>query len=85
MSVFCFEEDPCHERPVIRDGALVVVKVCCIVKDGCSVAIKIEPLRYLQHVLALVPTAVQFNIPDSERSTISGWRNGGDWIIDGPS
>ena len=46
MSVFCFDEDPCQARPVIRDGALVVVNVCRIVKEGCSVAISMEPLRY---------------------------------------
>jgi hypothetical protein len=43
MSVFCLDDEPCQPRPVIRDGALVVVKVCSIVKDGCRVAIKIEP------------------------------------------
>jgi hypothetical protein len=43
ISVFCFDDDPCQASPVIRDGALVVVNVCNIVKDGCNVAIRIEP------------------------------------------
>ena len=47
MSVLAFEDDPCHARPVILDGALVVVNVCKIVKDGCNVAMRMEPLRYL--------------------------------------
>ena len=47
MSVFCFDEDPCQASPVILEGALVVVKVCSIVKDGRSVAIRIEPFIYL--------------------------------------
>lgn len=46
MSVFCLDDDPCHASPVILDGARVVVNVCRMVKDGCSVAISIEPLRY---------------------------------------
>lgn len=50
MSVFCLDDDPCHARPVILDGALVVVKVCRMVNDGCNVAIKIDPLRYLCRV-----------------------------------
>ena len=47
ISVFCLEEDPCQASPVIRDGALVVVKVCSIVNDGCRVAINMEPFKYL--------------------------------------
>jgi hypothetical protein len=47
MSVFCFDEEPCHDRPVILDGALDVVKVCNIVKAGCNVATNIEPFKYL--------------------------------------
>ena len=47
MSVFCLDADPCHARPVIREGALVVVRVCNIVNEGCRVAIRMEPLRYL--------------------------------------
>lgn len=48
MSVFCFDEEPCHARPAIRDGARDVVNVCNIVKAGCNVATRIEPLRYLE-------------------------------------
>lgn len=50
MSVLCLDEDPCHASPVILDGALVVVNVCNIVNDGCNVAIRIEPLRYLDEL-----------------------------------
>lgn len=46
ISVFCFEEDPCHASPVIGDGPLEVLRVCNMV-NGCSVAIRMEPLRYL--------------------------------------
>lgn len=46
ISVFCLDEDPCHARPVMRDGGLFVVKVCSIVKEGRRVAIRMEPLRY---------------------------------------
>lgn len=45
ISVFCLDDDPCQASPVILEGALVVVRVWRIVKDGCRVAIKIEPLR----------------------------------------
>lgn len=45
MSVLCFDEDPCQDSPQMREGALFVVKVCNIVKDGRKVAISIEPLR----------------------------------------
>jgi hypothetical protein len=48
MSVFCFDEEPCHDKPVILDGALDVVNVCSMVNAGCNVATNIEPLRYLQ-------------------------------------
>jgi hypothetical protein len=48
MSVFCFDDEPCHDKPVILEGALDVVNVCSIVKAGCNVATNIEPLRYLQ-------------------------------------
>lgn len=46
MSVFCFDDDPCHAKPVIFEGALLVFRVCKIVKDGCRVAISIDPFRY---------------------------------------
>ena len=51
ISVFCFDEEPCQARPVILDGALEVVNVWSIVKAGCKVATKIEPLRYLQKLV----------------------------------
>jgi hypothetical protein len=46
MSVFCLEDDPCHAKPVIRDGLLVVVRVCKMVNDGCKVATSMEPFKY---------------------------------------
>lgn len=46
MSVFCFDEEPCHASPVIRAGDLEVFKVCKIVNDGCSVAMSMEPFKY---------------------------------------
>lgn len=46
ISVFCFDDEPCHARPVIRAGDRFVFNVCIIVKEGCNVAISIEPFRY---------------------------------------
>jgi hypothetical protein len=43
ISDFCFEDDPCHASLFSGEGARLVLKVCRIVKEGCSVAIKIEP------------------------------------------
>lgn len=56
ISVFCFDDEPCQARQVILDGALEVVRVCNIVKAGCSVATSIEPLRYLQELARCDPT-----------------------------
>lgn len=50
ISDFCREEEPCQESPAIREGAFDVVRLCTIVKSGCSVAIKIEPFRKLQYL-----------------------------------
>ena len=57
ISDFCFDEEPCQARPAIGEGFLGVVRVCRMVKDGCRVAMRIEPLRYLQ-VLALMPNSL---------------------------
>lgn len=43
MSDFCLDEEPCHESAFIGDGALAVLRVCRIVNEGCSDAIRIEP------------------------------------------
>lgn len=43
ISDFCLDDDPCHDKAVIGEGALGDVSVCRIVKDGCSAAIMIEP------------------------------------------
>ena len=42
------DEEPCQARPAIGDGLRGVVRVCRMVKDGCRVAIRMEPLRYLE-------------------------------------
>lgn len=43
MSDFCREEEACHARVTIGDGALEVVKLCSIVNRGCSEAINMLP------------------------------------------
>lgn len=43
MSDFCREEEACHARVTIGDGALEVVKLCNIVNRGCSEAINKLP------------------------------------------
>ena len=45
MSDFCLDEDPCQASPAMGDGALGVVRVCKMLKDGCSVAMRMEPFR----------------------------------------
>ena len=45
ISDFCFEDDPCQANPVTLEGPREVVKVCNMVKDGCNVAIKIDPFK----------------------------------------
>lgn len=45
MSDFCFEDEACHSKVAIGDGARGVVSVCRIVKAGCRAANSIEPLR----------------------------------------
>lgn len=47
ISDFCFGEEACHAKPAIRDGSWETVKVCMMVNVGRSVAIKMDPLRYL--------------------------------------
>lgn len=46
ISDFCFEDDPCHASLLSGDGARLVLKVCRIVNDGCSVAMSIDPFMY---------------------------------------
>lgn len=48
ISDFCLDDEPCQASPAIGEGALGVVRVCRMVNEGWSVAIKIEPLRYLE-------------------------------------
>jgi hypothetical protein len=43
MSDFCFEEEACHVRDTIGEGAREVVNVCRMVKDGCNAARRMEP------------------------------------------
>lgn len=63
MSDFCREEEPCQESPAIREGAFDVVRLCTIVKSGCSVAIKIEPLRKLRLLARATPADVDRAYP----------------------
>ena len=46
ISDFCFEDDPCQASLLSGDGARFVLKVCRIVKEGCRVAINIDPFIY---------------------------------------
>jgi len=34
ISDFCLDEEPCHAKPIMGDGARDVVRVCSIVKEG---------------------------------------------------
>lgn len=43
MSDFCREDEACHARVTIGDGALEVVKLCSMVNRGCSEAINKLP------------------------------------------
>jgi hypothetical protein len=43
MSDFWREEEACHDSVTIGDGALDVVKLCKMVKRGCSFAINSDP------------------------------------------
>lgn len=47
MSDFCLDDDACQARVTIGEGALLVVRLCRIVKRGCRVAIRSEPFWYL--------------------------------------
>ena len=55
MSDFCFEDDPCHANVTTGDGGRVVVRVCSIVKVGCRVTIRIDPLLYLNPTSVFMP------------------------------
>ncbi len=50
ISDFCLDDDPCQASPAIGEGAFGVVRVCRMVNEGWSVAIRMEPLRYLKMV-----------------------------------
>lgn len=43
MSDFCLEDEACHAKVTIGEGALEVVKLCNIVNRGCNEAINILP------------------------------------------
>ena len=47
ISDFCLDDDACHARLTIGEGAREVVKVCKIVKEGCKATTRIDPFRYL--------------------------------------
>jgi hypothetical protein len=48
MSDFCFDDEACHVRFTIGEGARDVVSVWRIVKAGCNAANNMEPLLYLR-------------------------------------
>lgn len=66
MSVFCLDEDPCQARPVMREGARVVVNVCKIVNDGCSVAMRMEPFIYLKGISSAFQRCRKVNVPNGK-------------------
>lgn len=43
MSDFCFDEEPCHERPQTGEGPRTVLSEWSMVKVGDSVAMRMEP------------------------------------------
>jgi hypothetical protein len=47
MSDFCRDDEACHASVTMGDGALCVVRLCRIVKRGCSVATSKDPFWYL--------------------------------------
>ena len=55
MSDFCFEDDPCHANVTTGDGGRVVVRVCSMVKVGCRVTMRIDPLLYLNPTSVFMP------------------------------
>ena len=45
ISDFCLDDEPCQASPAMGEGDRGLVRVWRMVKVGCSVAIKMEPLR----------------------------------------
>lgn len=86
MSDFCLDEEPCQARPAMGEGDLGVVRVWRMVKEGCRVAIKMEPLRYLGGGFALVMAAdgahVRLYAPNGKGSAICSWCQSGYWVED---
>jgi hypothetical protein len=50
MSDFCFDDEPCQASMFRGDGGLFVLNVWRMVKDGCKLAIRMEPFMYLSTV-----------------------------------
>ena len=48
MSDFCFEDEACQARLTIGDGERDVFSVCKTVKEGCRLAMMMEPFLYLR-------------------------------------
>lgn len=44
ISDFCRDEEACQERLMTGEGPLEVVKLCRILKRGCKVAIRSDPV-----------------------------------------
>lgn len=70
MSDFCFEDEACHVKATIGDGARDVVRVWRIVKEGCNAANKIDPFLYLIMVIILHSRWNQMNIPNGVCFTV---------------
>lgn len=74
MSDFCLVDDACHARLTMGEGARGVVKVCKMVKVGCSATIKMEPFKYLIYTSATSLTGHCNYQPDCICMTVCGRR-----------
>lgn len=43
ISDFCFDDEPCQAKLMMGEGCFGVVRVCRMVKVGCSVTMRMEP------------------------------------------
>ena len=69
MSDFCLEDEACQAKPTIGDGERDVFSVCKTVKEGCRLAMMMEPFLYLceqarQHI-------VQVNVNGGTRLSLT--------------
>jgi hypothetical protein len=71
MSDFWRDDDACHANVTIGEGERDVVRLCKIVKRGCSVAMRSDPFWYLRSGQCRPILQKHTDIPDSECSAIS--------------